>query len=174
MKNKIVLLLLTTLFSFAAHAQRNTQKGLFVELTAGYSNLDNEHFTVISPNIGYQFNRHWLAGMRIGFETRNHAFAIYTPYVRYNYLLMPKWELFAEALTTLAIRNIDGGQSGYGEIGIGLGASYTLTRNVKAIGRYLFIGYSSRDARKQVYAGNGHFLLDANITRLQLGVQVRF
>ncbi|VFB12896.1 Uncharacterised protein [Bacteroides heparinolyticus] len=174
MKNKIVLLLLATLFSFASHAQRNMQKGLFVELTAGYSNLDDEHFTVISPSIGYQFNKHWLAGMRIGFETRNHAFTIYTPYVRYNYLSMSKWELFAEAQTNIATREIEGGQGGYGEIGIGLGASYTLTRNIKVIGRYLFIGYSSRDARKQVYAGNGDFLLDANITRLQLGAQVRF
>lgn len=175
MKKRVATCLLACLLPFVAHAQQNAQKGFFAELTAAYSNIGyHNNFAVISPSVGYQFNDRWLAGMRVGFETRDYAYVICTPFVRFNYLSKPKWALFTEAQANIANRDIDGSQSGYSEIGLSLGASYTLSRHVKLVGRYLFIGYSEREERKNAYAGNGDFLLDANVGRLQLGVQVLF
>lgn len=175
MKKRITTCLLACLLSFVAYAQPHAQKGFFAELTAAYSNIGyHNNFAVISPSVGYQFNDRWLAGMRVGFETRDHAYIIYTPFARFNYLSKPKWVLFTEAQINIANRNMDGAQAGYSEIGLGLGASYTLSRHVKIVGRYLFVGYSEREERKNAYAGNKDFLLDANVGRLQLGVQVLF
>lgn len=174
MKAKIISLFMMCALSCAANAQQDVEKGFFAEVDAGYSNLYNEKFAVISPSVGYQFNKRFLAGMRVGFETRRYGYTVYTPFVRYNYLPMARCKLFAEAQANIAQREVEGGQASYSEIGLALGASLSLSRHIKMVGRYLFIGYSERDARKAPYMGNGDFLLDANVTRLQLGLQVIF
>ena len=174
MKAKIISLFLMCLLSCAASAQQDVEKGIFAEVDAGYSNLYNDKFAVISPSVGYQFNKRFLAGMRVGFETRRYGYTVFTPFVRYNYLSMARCKLFAEGQANIAQRDVDGGEGGYGEIGLALGASLSLSRHIKMVGRYLFVGYSGRDARKAPYMGNGDFLLDANMTRLRLGLQVIF
>lgn len=58
--------------------------------------------------------------------------------------------------------------------GIGLGGSFSITPCLKLTGRYLFVGYSSRNERERAYVGEQDFLLDANVARLQIGLQVLF
>lgn len=66
------------------------------------------------------------------------------------------------------------GHAGYYEAGIGLGGSFSITPCLKLTGRYLFVGYSSRNERERAYVGDQDFLLDANVARLQIGLQVLF
>ncbi|ADV44848.1 hypothetical protein [Bacteroides helcogenes] len=178
MKLKLFLLLWVTTFSLAVQAQCKNDKGFLLELTAGYAHastyIPSETYINISPSLGYQFNIHWMAGFRMTFETRKYDFKIYSPYVRFNYLSRPKWGLFAEAQWNIARRSVDGGQCNYDEVGISFGGNYALTPHIKLIGRYLFIGYSTRREREKAYAGKHDFLLDGNIARLQAGLQLIF
>lgn len=177
---RILIILLALTFTSGIHAKewKENDRGLLIELTAGYghatSYVPSESYVSISPGIGYQFNKRWAAGFRMTFETRDLPFIISTPFVRYSYLSRPRWALFAEAQGNIAFRNADGGQAGYYEAGIGLGGSFSITPHLKLTGRYLFVGYSSRDERERAYAGERNFLLDANVARLQIGLQVLF
>lgn len=114
------------------------------------------------------------AGFRMTFETRRYDFKIYTPFVRFNYLSRPRWALFAEAQGNIGSRDVDGAQCRYYEAGIGLGGTFSITPHLKLVGRYLFMGYSSRHERESAYAGDHDFLLDANVARLQIGLQYLF
>lgn len=178
MKSRLILVLGMLLLPFALQAQRENNRGFFLEMTAGYGHehysIPEETYANLSPTVGYQFDEHWAAGFRMTFETRDYAFKIYTPFIRYNYLARPKWALFTEALWNRAKRDIDGGQCEYDEVGISLGGTYALSSHVRLVGRYLFVGYSTRKEREKAYVGKSDFLLDANIARLQAGVQVLF
>lgn len=157
---------------------KENDRGFLVELTAGYANATSytpsERYANISPGIGYQFNKRWAAGFRMTFETRRYDFKIYTPFVRFNYLSRPRWTLFAEAQGNIGSRDVDGAQCRYYEAGIGLGGTFSITPHLKLVGRYLFVGYSSRHERERAYAGDHDFLLDANVARLQIGLQYLF
>ena len=64
--------------------------------------------------------------------------------------------------------------------GYGHATSYVPSESYASIspgigtGRYLFVGYSSRNERERAYVGEQDFLLDANVARLQIGLQVLF
>lgn len=49
------------------------------------------------------------------------------------------------------------GHAGYYEAGIGLGGSFSITPCLKLTGRYIFVGYSSRNERERAYVGEQDF-----------------
>ncbi|WP_300905117.1 hypothetical protein [uncultured Alistipes sp.] len=64
----------------------------------------------------------------------------------------------------------------YAEAGFTFGASYALTRRLRAQVRYLYLGYSGAPAfhRSGGCWGDGEFVLDAGWNRLQVGLQYTF
>lgn len=157
----------------AAGAQ-NKEKGFFVEAGVSYASTENENFVIIAPAAGYQFNSYLAGGVKIGFETRTYPYTIYTPFLRYSFFRKSRLKLFTEAQFNIATRNVDGGQSGYSEIGLSLGATYSIRKHVRLVGRYLFVGYSGDNDESDARMRKGNFALDANVCRLQLGVQYLF
>lgn len=67
-----------------------------------------------------------------------------------------------------------GAQSGYGEIGLSLGVTYSIGKHVRLVGHYLFVGYSGDEDESGARMQKGNFALDANVCRLQLGAQYLF
>lgn len=166
-----ILFLLVALFS--AEAQ-NKEKGFFVEAGVAYADTRHESFAILSPAVGYQFNSYLAAGAKVSFETRHYPYTIYTPFLRYSFFRKSNLKLFTEAQVNIATRDVDGGQSGYSEAGLTLGATYSIGKHLRLVGHYLFVGYSDNDDKSGARIGGGDFALDANIARFQLGAQVLF
>lgn len=161
------------LVGMAAGAQ-NKEQGFFVEAGVSYASTENENFVTIAPAVGYQFNSYLAGGMKVGFETRTYPYTIYTPFFRYSFFRKSRLKLFTEAQFNIATRDVDGGQSSYGEIGLSLGATYSIGKHVRLVGHYLFVGYSGDEDESGARMQKGNFALDANVCRLQLGVQYLF
>lgn len=64
---RILIILLALTFTSGIHAKewKENDRGLLIELTAGYghatSYVPSESYASISPGIGYQFNKRWAA-----------------------------------------------------------------------------------------------------------------
>lgn len=112
--------------------------------------------------------------MKVGFETSSLPYTIYTPFVRFSFLNMRKLHLFTEGQFNILERDADGGQSGYSELGLSFGATYSLCKHLNLIGHYLFVGYTEEDGKKGAWLGKKDFALDANVRRFQLGLQFIF
>lgn len=171
---KAIFLTMFILLLSATVGAQNREKGFFVEVGGSYAITEYENFALITPAAGYQFNSCLAAGAKVSFETRTHPYVIYTPFFRYSFFRTSKLKLFTEAKFNIATRDVDGGQSGYSEAGLTLGATYSINRHMSLVGHYLFIGYSGNDDRSGARLGGGTFALDANVARLQLGAQVLF
>lgn len=170
---KTTFLAILLLLCLSAEAQKK-EKGFFVEAGVSYAHAENENFAIITPAVGYQFNTYLTAGAKVSFETRNYPYTIYTPFLRYSFFRKSNLKLFTEAQFNIATRDVDGGQSGYSEIGLSLGATYSIRKHVRLVGRYLFVGYSEDNDESGARMRKGNFVLDANVCRLELGAQYLF
>lgn len=100
MKQKLLLLLVFCMATLSTTWAQTKEKGFFVEASAAYASTHSENYAIITPAIGYQFSKQWSAGMKVGFETGDYAYTIYTPFVRFNFLNLNKLNLFTEAHST--------------------------------------------------------------------------
>lgn len=166
----IIVLCSTPLLSLA----QSKEKGLFVEGSIAYSDTHYKHSVFLTPTVGYQFHTRWSAGMKASFETGDLAWQVYTPFIRYAFLQHNNLSLFTEAQWNIWRRNVDGGQSGFSEVGLNFGATYAVSQHFRIIGHYLFLGYSGQDKEGAWLGQNTDFGLDANVQRFQLGVQYIF
>lgn len=156
------------------HAQTK-EKGFFVEGSVAYSSTHYKNSAFFTPGIGYQFHERWAAGMKASFETGDLAWQVYTPFVRYALFKRDNLSIFTEAQWNIWHRNVDGGQSGFSEVGLNFGLAYALNPHLNLTGHYLFLGYSGKDDKEGAWAGRHHdFGLDANAQRFQIGVQYIF
>lgn len=178
MKKLFLSLLSAVVLPVAVHAQQPDRRGIFLEGTAGLSTVTSPyevdfHFN-LSPAAGYRFGKYVSAGFRATFETGSIPYRVYTPFVRLYYLNKPTWELFVEGQTSLGLRDVDGGQSGYTETGVALGGCYVATPRLRLVGRYLFVGVSDNGEWTGRPEGENRFLFDARSGRLHLGFQWQF
>ncbi len=174
MKKLTLLVLICTALLSTAKAQTK-EKGFFAEASAAYSNTEfDDHYAIITPAIGYQFSSKWSAGMKMGFEMRTYGYTIYSPFIRFNFLQAGELKLFTEAQANILSRDVEGGQSGYGEAGVSFGAIYPISNRLKLVGHYLFVGVSGEEGREGASVNKGDFTLDANVRRLQFGLQFIF
>lgn len=171
---KLTLLLIGCIALLSSATAQSQEKGLFLEASIAYGSGYAKEFAIITPTIGYQFNHRWSAGMKVGFETGNQSYTIYTPYIRFSFLDINKLKLFTEAQVNIFSREVDGGQGSYSEAGLSFGLTYPIWKRLNLVGHYLFIGYSEKDDKEKAWLGDKNFALDANIQRLQLGIQYLF
>ncbi len=220
MKKSIILSILSLLCVVSGMAQTK-DRGIFIELNAGYSRntygchavagtsgdytIDYEFdahragggFALLAPAVGYRFDERWQVGAWAQFELESY-YANYTAvgaFARYGFFNRRKWSLFVEGQVSCYIQGEhflpvpasmipEGGQvrlnadfdNHYAEAGFTFGASYALTRRLRAQVRYLYLGYSGAPAfhRSGGCWGDGDFVLDAGWNRLQVGLQYTF
>ena len=166
---------------FVCHAQAK-DKGFFMEMNIGYAHTDyhDDSYMLLSPRIGYQFNDRWAAGVKYIGETDNYLqYHTLGGYAQFCFWQNHRWRAFAEGGVTFGMLT----DCPYGgeyddcevEAGISLGISYSLSHHLNLMLRYLHIGYSeSLRAHGNACWGDHKFILDANISRLQIGVQYIF
>lgn len=169
-----LFLLSSCLLAFA----QTKECGLFIELNGGYGQTeryDNTHdgYAFLSPAIGYQFNSRWAAGIKTRFELAADKFKTFGAYGQYAFWQTNRIKLFGEAAATVSVcSGKDGGNDNYSEAGLSVGAAYSLGRHCNILLRYLHIGYSDAYHRNEDFClGDGRFIVDGNLKRLQIGVQ---
>ena len=121
------------------------------------------------PEIGYQFNKNWEAGLSVwwkGVEYGAHSFEL-APYARYNFCTSKLVDLFLEG--TVGYVHSEG-VDGY-EIGLKPGVKVNLSKNVSFVTKVGFLGY------QQVGDGNAKvktFGFDLDGTNVQFGLNYKF
>ena len=121
------------------------------------------------PEIGYQFNKNWEAGIYVGWkgvEDGAHSFEL-APYARYNFCTSKLVDLFLEG--TVGYVHSEG-VDGY-EIGLKPGVKVNLSNNVSFVTKVGFLGY------QQVGDGNAKvktFGFDLDGTNVQFGLNYKF
>ena len=162
------------------------EKGFFVEGSFAYADEHNqrgyENYFIIKPTIGYQFNSKWSLGFKMdiqcGVEVKSQQYLGYTPFVRYNFCHIGNVYLFGEGKFSAFKRRENlvgvGIANGYKEAGISLGAYLPLNNHLKVVCQYLHIGYSEQELKSGAFIHSGDWGIDANIKRLQLGLNWTF
>lgn len=167
----VLTLALLSVISLKAQEER----GIFVEGVAALASEHTENYAILTPAVGYQFNDRWALGFKMGFETANHDYKYYTPFVRFSFLTGSAFRMFVEGKLNFASRQVDGGQCTYQEAGFSLGASYKVCPHLRVIAQYLFLGWSNDEDKYGAWLGkHSGFALDANVYRAQLGLQFMF
>lgn len=161
-------------------------KGFFVEGSFAYADEEQfsggkhyENYFIIKPAVGYQFNSKWNVGFKLEFQCGRKEGRRYRgiiPFVRYNFCNLGKFHLFSEAKTSIygKWKTMLGEDKSYLEAGLSLGASLPLNRHLKVICQYLHIGYSEQYQKSGAFIHSGDWGIDANIKRLQLGLNWTF
>lgn len=125
------------------------------------------------PEIGYQFNKQWEAGLSVGWEGVEdgaHTFEI-APYARYNFCTTKLVDLFLEG--TVGYKHFGGNGRDYDgfEFGIKPGLKVNLSDHVAFITKVGFFGYQQENegaAKVKAFGVN----LDG--TNIQFGVNYKF
>lgn len=127
----------------------------------------------IVPEIGYQFDKNWEAGLTVGYEgveDGNNTFEI-APYARYTFCSTKLVDLFLEG--TVGYTHIGGNGAdvdGY-EIGIKPGLKVNLSDHVAFVTKVGFLGYKQAgDGAAKVKA----FGVNLDGTNIQFGVNYKF
>lgn len=176
---KTIITSLLLLVSCLLASAQTKENGLFVEMNGGYGRIEyyyiktHDGYGFLSPAIGYQFNSRWAAGLRTRFELAADKFKTFGVYGQYSFWQMNRIKLYGEAAATVSRSGIiDGGDNRYSEAGLSVGAAYSLSKHCNILLRYLHIGYSDAEHRNEDFClGDGKFIVDGNLKRLQIGIQ---
>ena len=132
---------------------------------------DSKMFYQIVPEIGYQFNKNWDAGLSIGYqgvEDGNHTFEI-APYARYTFCNTKLVDLFIEGTVGYGHIGGNGADADMYEIGFKPGLKLNLSDHVSFVTKVGFLGYKKNDASDTEMWG---VQLDA--TNVLFGVNYKF
>ena len=122
------------------------------------------------PEIGYQFNKQWEAGLSVGWEGVEdgaHTFEI-APYARYNFCTTKLVDLFLEG--TVGYKHYEHDVDGY-EFGIKPGIKVNLSDNVAFVTKVGFLGYQQKGTDDFKVKKFG---FDLDGTNIQFGVNYKF
>ena len=97
MKQNYLLIILGVLILGGSTVKAQVkERGFFIEMNAGYGANDKwQDYAVLTPGVGYQFNKYCALGVKMSFETGDWpSHKIYTPFFRCNYLTIHRFQLF--------------------------------------------------------------------------------
>lgn len=188
MKIRLLTFISIMFLSLATVTAQIREKGIFIEMNAGYGQVSygdyHKGYAILSPALSYQFGTYWAAGVKAKFETGDYGdYTTVGAYTQYSFLNLHKLKLFAEGQISYSKESSDKDyidpsykyDNDYMEAGITFGGSYTLCNHLNFIARYLYIGYSDSPRRHEgAYLGSGRGIIDANLCRLQIGLQYIF
>lgn len=208
MKKVFAITLILSLFLCNQVSAQQTEEERGFTLTAmfGLSNSEYLHGTtsglekdtytgpVITPRIGYRFNKKWEAGVLFRYEKSGKHDNYYGigGYGELNYLRFNNGiKLFVDMHAIYSIHSCgydyypnspgiySGNDDDMTEIGFVPGVAYKIPQTpVDLKLRYLFIGFnnSEKDYKSDVKGclGRGDFILDGALRRLEIGLSVTF
>lgn len=130
------------------------------------------HYALV-PEIGYQFNKNWEAGLTIGYkgvEDGHNTFEL-APYARYTFCNTKLVDLFLEG--TVGYKHFGGNHRDYEgfEFGIKPGLKVNLSDHVAFITKVGFFGYTQENEGAAKVKAFGVALDGTNI---QFGVNYKF
>lgn len=138
-----------------------------------YGKADSKMQYALVPEIGYEFNKNWEAGLTIGYEGVEDGYNTFelAPYARYTFCNTKLVDLFLEG--TVGYKHFGGNGRDYDgfEFGIKPGLKVNLSDHVAFITKVGFFGYQQEnegDAKVKAFGVN----LDG--TNIQFGVNYKF
>ena len=175
---KIMLSLAMALVSVCASAQ------VYIGGTAGISSNkigdgDSKTAYTLMPEIGYEFNNKWEAGLEIGIkkgdvcELRAVPEAttfIVAPYVRYTAVETKLVDFFFEG--TIGYGSVSKGGGDFYEVGIKPGLAVKLSNHVDFITKVGFLGY--RGYSPEHGESSSTFGVDVDATNISFGAIYKF
>jgi len=178
-----IILLMAVLLPSSMQAQEK-EKGFFMEGSIAYAYErkfwgPTESYLNITPTIGYQFNPKWNLGLKMELQCgreSDYKYIGFIPFARYNFCKLGKVSLFTEAKMNLydKYQTMLEEDDSYVEAGFSLGAYLPLNRHLKIICQYLHVGYSEQYKKGGAFINSGDWGIDANIKRLNLGLNWTF
>ena len=175
---KIMLSLMMALVSVCASAQ------VYIGGTAGISSNkigdeDSKTAYKLIPEIGYQFNNEWEAGIEVGIQKGDvckiarvgdaTTFTI-APYVRYTAVETKLVNFFLEG--TIGYGSVSKGGGDYYEVGIKPGLAVKLSNHVNLITKIGFLGY--RGYSPEEGKSSSTFGVDADANNISFGAIYKF
>ena len=175
---KIMLSLAMALVSVCASAQ------VYIGGTAGISSNkisdgDSKTAYKLIPEIGYQFNNKWDAGIEVGIQKGEvckispvgeaTTFTI-APYVRYTAVETKVVDLFFEG--TIGYSSVSKGGGDSYEVGIKPGLAVKLTKHVDFISKIGFLGY--RGYSPEHGDNSSTFGVDVDASNISFGAIYKF
>ncbi len=175
---KVFMSLAVALVSVCASAQ------VYVGGTVGISSNkigdgDSKVAYKFLPEIGYQFNQQWSAGIEFGLQKGNPCTitsvgesTTYTvaPYVRYNFVNSKLFDVFVEG--TVGYGHVSKIDTDKFEIGVKPGVALNLSDKFSLITKVGFLGY--RASSPSVGSTSSTFGLDLDGNNIQFGAIVKF
>ena len=171
---KFLLFALVLVSAVAAKAQ------VYVGGELGFWHNNDEPKTTqftIMPEIGYNFNEKWAAGVEIGYQynkagdTKINTFAI-NPYARYTYFKSGIVSLFVDGGVDFAVLHNEESYTAFG-IGFKPGIALNVTENAGFVAHFGFIGYQDADDEISEFVDKG-FGLDLSSKNLSFGFFYNF
>lgn len=130
------------------------------------------HYALV-PEIGYQFNKNWEAGLTIGYEGVEDGLNTFelAPYARYTFCNTKLVDLFLEG--TVGYKHFGGNHRDYDgfEFGIKPGLKVNLSDNVAFVSKVGFFGYKQKGEGSSKHK---EFGVNLDGTNIQFGVIYKF
>ena len=167
---KIMLSLAMALVSVCASAQ------VYIGGTAGISSNkigdgDSKTAYKLIPEIGYQFNNKWDAGIEVGIQKGEVCkISPIAPYVRYAAVESKVVDLFFEG--TIGYGSVSKGGGDFYEVGIKPGLAVKLTKHVEFISKIGFLGY--RGYSPEHGESSSTFGVDVDASNISFGAIYKF
>ena len=175
---KIMLSLMMALVSVCASAQ------VYIGGTAGISSNkigdeDSKTAYKLIPEIGYQFNNKWDAGIEVGIQkgevckispVGNATIFTIAPYVRYAAVESKVVDLFFEG--TIGYSSVSKGGDDLYEVGIKPGLAVKLTKHVEFISKIGFLGYKGKSPEEG--KSSSTFGVDVDASNISFGAIYKF
>lgn len=123
------------------------------------------------PEIGYQFNKNWEAGLSVGWkgvEDGAHSFEL-APYARYNFCTSKLVDLFLEGTMGYAHVGGNGADADVFEVGLKPGLKLNLSDHVSFVTKVGFFGYQKND-----FSNVQKWGMDVDATNVTFGVNYKF
>lgn len=123
------------------------------------------------PEIGYQFNKNWEAGLSVGWkgvEDGAHSFEL-APYARYNFCTSKLVDLFLEGTMGYTHVGGNGTDADVFEVGLKPGLKLNLSDHVSFVTKVGFFGYQKND-----YTDVQKWGMDVDATNVTFGVNYKF
>lgn len=167
---KFMMVAVMAMASLAASAQVYVGGGLGLNFTKAHTGADSETTFTISPEVGYEFNEKWSAGIQLGLTTssENTAFSL-APYARYTFADLGNVAFFCDGGIDF-IAYGSGNGTGFG-IGVRPGVAFKASEKISFEAKLGYIGYNSNSEKA---GGASNFGINAGTEALSIGMFFHF
>lgn len=169
---KIMMTLATLFVAVCASAQ------VYIGGCAGLKSVkegkaDSKMKYSLVPEIGYEFNKNWEAGLTIGYEgiEDGHNTFTFAPYARYTFYNAKLVDLFIEG--SFGYKHFGGNHRDYDgfEFGIKPGLKVNVSDHVAFVSKVGFFGYKQKGEGNDKYK---EFGVELDATNVQFGLIYKF